>query len=107
VARIYIMERTAKFDECGALRQTLLRKLNYQRRVSIGALAQLFEDKTALRKAVAGRWSECADFVLFATREELHQLSRSLHLWRLNSPLSMPSLRDLKVERETADNRLN
>ena len=101
------MERTVKFDECGPLRQTLLRKLNHQRRISISSLAQLFEDKTSLRKAAASRWSELADYTMFATPDELHELSRSLHLWRMRCPLSMPSLLDLKVERETADNRLN
>jgi len=97
------MERT-KFDECGPLRQTLLRKLNHQRRLAISALAQLFDDdREALRKAAALRWSECADFVAFADRDELHSLMRALHKWRMATPLSMPSLADLRKEVELVD----
>jgi hypothetical protein len=95
------MER--KYDPCGPLRSVLLTKLNHQRRLAIGPLAVLFGDRTDLRKAVAERWSELADYVTFATPDELHRLTRSLHLWRLNSPLSMPSLDDLRRKTEVVE----
>jgi hypothetical protein len=94
------MER--EFDGC-PLRRTLLAKLNHQRRLAIGALAQLFDDRTALRRAVALRWNEIAEYVAYCDREELPQLMRALHLWRMQSPLSMPGLNDLVREPDAAE----
>lgn len=83
-------------DSHAPLRRVLLLKLNKQRALSIGWAAQLFEtDCAGLRKVVAERFQECADYVIYANHGQLISFGRALHLWRMSTPLSMPALADL------------
>lgn len=94
-----------KFDESHALRRTLLRKINAQRAMAVSSLALLFVDEPRVetRKAAAARFQELANHIVSCDRQELWRITRALHKWRLATPLSMPSLDDLRQEVNLGD----